>query len=214
MRSVELEFCRKLRRHIRPLSSRPGCARNCVQRGERRTCAKSNTCTVAPAPYHHGPDIPFLYATALDCSWRDPPSRVQLHAYGLQDALDAFSPSTHQRCSPCPRRDYAGRDESGLHAPRRAVELLRALGREAGIPRLDRGQAQHERAEEQSDSCHCEGVGTDRRYLDDKKTQDIPTTGDTERSQTSIRRFELQFMRGLRLTDTISCTLRKNWLIR
>ena len=27
-----------------------------------RTCAKSRTCTVAPAPYHHGPEMPYLYA--------------------------------------------------------------------------------------------------------------------------------------------------------
>jgi hypothetical protein len=34
------------------------------------TCAKRRTWTVAPAPYHHGPEIPYLYATALDWSCR------------------------------------------------------------------------------------------------------------------------------------------------
>ena len=33
------------------------------------TWAKSKTWTVAPEPYHHGPEIPYLYATALDCNF-------------------------------------------------------------------------------------------------------------------------------------------------
>jgi hypothetical protein len=33
------------------------------------SCAKRRTWIVAPEPYHQGPEIPNLYATALDCSY-------------------------------------------------------------------------------------------------------------------------------------------------
>jgi hypothetical protein len=46
-----------------------------------RTCAKRRTCTVAPAPYHHGPLTPYLYATAE--LWRS----VAAHVHALTTAL-------------------------------------------------------------------------------------------------------------------------------
>lgn len=38
------------------------------------TMAKRRICTVAPAPYHQGPLIPNLYATALLCNCAKPSS--------------------------------------------------------------------------------------------------------------------------------------------
>lgn len=63
-RSVHLEFSCQLRDTVR----RGSLQQVIVQK--KHTIANSRTWMVAPAAYHHGPEIPYLYATALDCSYK------------------------------------------------------------------------------------------------------------------------------------------------
>lgn len=77
--------------------------------------------------------------------------RWQNHDLSIVCRAHQMERATDQRRGPRPCRHDARRNEPGLDAARRAVELLRALGREARIARLDRGQTDHERAEEQTD---------------------------------------------------------------
>lgn len=63
VRSVQLQLCRELGLKKVAHQDRAG-----QLKVKFRTWANNSTCTVAPAPYHHGPEIPYLYATALDWS--------------------------------------------------------------------------------------------------------------------------------------------------
>ena len=79
--------------------------------------------------------------------------RAHTHVRCRADELDTKCDETHESGRPRPCRDDTGGDEAWLDAPRRAAELLRAFRRERGITRLDRGEHDHERAEEQADPC-------------------------------------------------------------
>lgn len=110
------------------------------------TWAKSKTWIVAPEPYHHGPDIPYLYATALDCSFDDESINVPKAEIMRERQTDQSSgprPCGYDTCS----------NEPGFDAPRRAVEFVCAFWGKAGVAGLCSSQPQHKRAEEETNAC-------------------------------------------------------------